>query len=180
MDHQLLDENHYRINEDISLGELISTISETINEFDYELSNENNGLEQWLVKNILGKYFIKIYRITNKETGRYTNVFEVSVVKSIGDPESETMYINNEMLSIGNRDDNTRFLNIYSHMTEPTSYYCNSIVSSNGEISYSLQDDVIEITEKEYQKLFDYVGDRIMESNGYVEEILSNHTLDVE
>lgn len=175
---QLLDENHYCINEDISLGELLSTIQETINEWEYELSNENDKLEQWLVKNVLGKYFIKKYTITNKETGRYTNVFEVSAVKSIDNSENGTMYINIEMLSIGNRDDKSRYLNIYSHMTEPTSYYCNSIVSNNSKVSYSLKNDVIEITEKEYKKLFEYVEDRIMESNGYADEILSYYILD--
>ena len=176
---ELLDKNHYCINEDISLGELLTTIKETIDEWDYELSNENDRLEQWLVKNVLGKYFIKKCTITNKETGRYTNVFEVSFVKSIDNPEDGTMYINNEMLSIGNRDEKSKFLNIYEHMTKPTSYYCNSIVSKNGKVSYSLQNDVIEITEKEYQKLFGYVEDKISESNGYAEDILSYHILDV-
>lgn len=176
---QLLDKNHYYINEVISLGELLSTIKETIDEWDYELANENDRLEQWLNNNVLGKYFIKKFAITNKETGQYTYVFEVSFVKSIDNPEYGTMYLNVEMLSIGGRGDNSRFLNIYKHMTEPTSYYCNSVVSNNGKTTYSFPDNVTEITEKEYHSLYDYVGDRILESNGYAEEILSNHILDV-
>lgn len=177
---QLLDKNHYCINEDISLGELLSTIKETIDEWDYELSNENDRLEQWLIDNVLGKYFIKKFTITNKETGQYTYVFEVSFVKSIDNPEYDTIYLNVEMLSIGGRGDNSRFLNIYKHMTEPTSYYCNSVVSNNGKTTYSFADDVTEITDKEYHSLYDYVEDKILESNGYAEEILSNHILDSE
>lgn len=177
---ELLDKNHYCINEDISLGELLTTIKETIDEWDYELANENDKMEQWLTNNVLGKYFIKKFAITNKETGQYTYVFEVSFVKSIDNPEYDTIYLNVEVLSIGGREDNSRFLNIYNHMTKPTSYYCDSVVSNNGKATYSFPDNVTEITEKEYHSLYEYVEDKIMESNGYAEEILSNHILDVE